>query len=99
MHNKTANGSAPKSAQRRAAAALTLDDRIGMFEAGLEELSAAGVTFDARNDGGALVLVLHGLHRVDDNGGGWHIDPATNGDANAPAMQPGTAGTAGQRGA
>jgi len=51
---------------------LTRDDRFGMFEAGLQELSA-GFTFEAENVEGGVRLTILGIERITGDDGSWSL--------------------------
>jgi hypothetical protein len=57
---------------------LTCYDRLGMFEAGLEELAKC-FQFDAVNTENGVVVTITGVRRVNEPNGAWHLDPITVG--------------------
>jgi hypothetical protein len=76
MQSETQNDK--KQQGRRGAYVPTREDAIGMLGAALEELAAAGVGFMASNARGAVILLIDGARRVDDESAGtWHLEAVT----------------------
>lgn len=51
---------------------LNCEDRVGMFEAGLEELAKC-FHYDAMNTAGGVRLTISGVERIDHEDGTWSL--------------------------
>lgn len=73
MQDKTVNDK--RQHGKRSAYIPTPEDVVGMFEAGLDELSRH-FHYDAINTEGGVRLTISGVARVDDESAGtWHLQP------------------------